>query len=58
MPRFGSKKRPSVVRVQTEARAREILSICNKHWWKVIVEIEPDKPENISDVKRLLNRLK
>jgi len=55
MPRLGSDKRPAVVRVQTEARAGEILSICDKHGWKVIVGIEADKPENISDVERLLN---
>ena len=50
----GSKKRPAVVRVQTQTRAEEILDLCNKHGLKVIVGIEPDKPEDVSGVERLL----
>ena len=41
---------PAVVRVQTPRRAEEILYICNRHDWKVIVGVEPDEPENIADV--------
>lgn len=55
MSRLGSVKRPAVVNVQTSVRAKEILKICDEHGWKVIVGIEPNKPENISDVERLLN---
>lgn len=55
MAKLGTNKRPAVVRVQTQTRAEEILSICHRHGWKVIVGIEPDKPEDISDVERLLN---
>lgn len=55
MAKLGSDKRPAVVHVQTEAKAGEILSICEEHGWKVIVGLEPDKPEDISDVERLLN---
>mgnify|MGYP005851107267 CR=1 FL=1 len=54
MEKLGSRKRPAVVRVQSLARAEKILEICNKRGWKVIVGIEPDKPENISDLERLL----
>ena len=50
----GVKKGSAVVRVQTMARAEEILALCNKYGWKVIVGIEPDKPEDVSDVERLL----
>jgi len=42
-----------VVRVQTQTRAEEILDLCNKHGLKVIVGIEPDKPEDVSGVERL-----
>jgi len=35
-------------------RAQEILMLCNEHGWQVIVGIEPDKPEDVSDVERLL----
>ena len=55
MGNLGSEKRPAVARVKSQKRAEEILSICSKHGWKVIVGIEPNKPEDISDVERLLN---
>jgi SWIM/SEC-C metal-binding protein len=54
MAKLGSEKRPAIVHVKTQARAKEILELCNKHGWQVIVGIEPEKPENISDVKGLL----
>jgi SWIM/SEC-C metal-binding protein len=56
MAKPGTHKKPAVARVGTEARAQEILQICDQNGWQVIVGIEPDKPENISDVKWLLNR--
>ena len=55
MGNLGSEKRPAVARVKSQKRVKEILSICSKHGWKVIVGIEPNKPEDISDVERLLN---
>ena len=55
MPKLGSVKHPAVVRVQTKARAAEITDIFNEHGWYYIVGIEPDKPEDISDLTRLLN---
>ena len=57
MDKLGTSKKPAVARVQTEERAGEIMELCNEHGWQVIVGIEPDKPENISDVQWLLNRL-
>ena len=41
--------------VQTEQRLNEIVSICNEPGWKFIIGLEPDKPEDISDIDRLLN---
>jgi len=55
MVKLGTEKRPAVARVQTEARASEIASICNEHGWYYIIGFEPDKPEDITDVERLLN---
>jgi len=55
MTKFGSEKRPAVARVRTMQRAEEIISLCNERGWKVTVGIEPDKPEDISDIERLLN---
>lgn len=55
MAKLGSRKRPAVVRTQTEKKAQEILDLCNEHGWQVIVGVEPDKPEDLTDVERLLN---
>jgi SWIM/SEC-C metal-binding protein len=55
MTRLGSDKRPAVARVQTMERAEVIMSLCNKRGWKSIVGIEQNRPEDISDVERLLN---
>jgi SWIM/SEC-C metal-binding protein len=54
MAKLGSDKRPAAARVKTHRRAEEIIALCDKHGWKVIVGIEPDKPEDVSDVERLL----
>jgi SWIM/SEC-C metal-binding protein len=53
--KLGSASNPAVVRVQTPRKADEILSICNSNDWEVIVGVEPDKPENIADLEKLLN---
>ncbi len=31
------------------------MALCESHGWKVVIGVEPDKPEDISDVERLLN---
>ncbi len=58
MAKLGSQKKPAIVRVQNENRAAEIASIFDKNGWKYILGIEPDKPEDISDLEKLLNPLK
>ena len=55
MSKLGSKEKPAIVKVRTEERAVEILQFCNTRGWQVIVGIEPDVDEDISDVERLLN---
>lgn len=40
--------------VQTEERAVELLDLCNMPEIQVIIGIEPDKQEDISDIKRIL----
>lgn len=55
MAKLGTDQRLAVLRVQTMERAEEIASICNEHSWEFIVGIEPDEPEDISDIERLLN---
>lgn len=58
MAKLGTKSKPAVVKVQTEERAMEIMALCNAHDWQVIVGIEPDKAENIDDIKKLEAGLK
>ena len=58
MAKLGTEKRPAVVRVQNEARAKEVGSIFDKNGWTFILGIEPDKPEDISDLEKLLNPIK
>ena len=53
MSKLGTKSKPAVVKVQTEERAVEIMALCNAKGWQVIVGIEPDKEENIDDIKKL-----
>jgi SWIM/SEC-C metal-binding protein len=52
--RLGSPGRPAIARVQTLTRAHEIVTLCDRNGWKVIVGVEPDKPEDVSDVTQLL----
>ena len=54
MAKLGSDKRPAVVRVQTMPKGEPIVALCEKHHWKVIVGIEPDQPEDLSDINLLL----
>ena len=54
MATLGTKQRPAIVRVQTEARAQEVAALFAEHGWQFILGIEPGKPENIADLTRLL----
>ena len=55
MAKLGSEKRPVVVRVHTDEMARYVTETCAKNGWHYIIGFEPDKPEDISDLKKLLN---
>jgi SWIM/SEC-C metal-binding protein len=53
--KIGTEKRPAVVNVQTEERLKEVAAIFEEKGWKYTIELEPDKPENITDLEILLN---
>jgi SWIM/SEC-C metal-binding protein len=55
MAKLGSNENPAVARVKTLERAEEIIALCNERGWKITVGIEPDKPEDVTDMERLLN---
>jgi SWIM/SEC-C metal-binding protein len=53
--KLGTENMPAVVRVKTKARMKEIASKFEKHGWKYKIELKPDDPEDIADLKKLLN---
>ncbi|SDI74187.1 hypothetical protein SAMN04488123_105159 [Natribacillus halophilus] len=54
MANLGTSKKPIILRVPTEERAVELNDFCDRRGWKVIVGIEEDKPEDISDLQRMM----
>lgn len=52
MASIGTRKNPAIVRVQTTDRAQRVLELCNENEIEVIVGLEPDKPEDLSDIER------
>jgi SWIM/SEC-C metal-binding protein len=55
MAKLGSKKKPIIVHVQSEERARHVAEVCAAHGWHYIIGFEFDKPEDISDLEKALN---
>jgi len=53
--KLGTEKNPAVVNVQTEERFKEVASIFEEKSWKYTIGLEPDKPEDITGLERLLN---
>lgn len=52
--RLGTEKKPAVVRVQTEERAKELSAVLEEKGWTYLVGVEPNKPEDITDLEILL----
>tara|TARA_R110002049_G_scaffold280316_1_gene459553 strand:+ start:725 stop:1021 length:297 start_codon:yes stop_codon:yes gene_type:complete len=55
MGKLGTSGNPVRFRVNGEKRMEEVVSICEQNNWKFICGIEPDQPEDISEVAYLLN---
>lgn len=53
--KLGTEKNPAVVNVQTEERFKEVASIFKENGWKYTIALEPDQPEDIRDLERLLH---
>jgi len=53
--KLGTKMNPAVVRVQTKKRMKEVAAVFEKNNWKYTIDLEPDKPEDITDMELLLN---
>lgn len=54
MPKLGSVGRPAVLRVRSMEKAKEVMALCQERGWKVVVGIEPEEPEDLRDLERLL----
>ncbi len=55
---MGTDKNPAVVNVQTDERVKELVSVFEENGWEYTIELEPDKPEDITALEILLNPLK
>ena len=53
--KVGTEKNPAIVTVPTKERAKELESVFEQNGWKYKIELEPDKPEDITDLEILLN---
>ncbi len=53
--KIGTAKRPAVVNVKTEKRLKEVASIFEEKGWNYSIELEPDKPEDITELEILLD---
>ena len=53
--KLGTEKSPAVVNVKTKKRMKEVAKIFEKNGWEYTIELDRDKPEDISDLEILLN---
>ena len=53
--RLGTEKMPAIINVQTDERLKEVTSIFEEKDWSYTIELDPDKPEDITDLEILLN---
>ena len=53
--KLGTEKKPAVVCVQNEKRRKEVASLFEEKGWNYTIEVNPDKPEDITDLEILLN---
>lgn len=53
--KLGSDNRPAVVRVRSMEEAQEITGLAQERGWKVIVGVEPEELEDLSDLRKLMH---
>ena len=56
--RLGTEKHPAVVRVQNVERAQEVAALCMEHGIHYIIGLEPNEPEDVTDLGRALSPAK
>jgi len=55
--KLGTEANPAVVNVQTEKRMKALKSVFEENNWNHTITVDPDKPEDITDLDILLNPL-
>jgi len=55
MAKLGTKKKPIIVRVHSDEKAKYVAETCAEHGWHYIIGFEADQPEDISDLEKLLH---
>jgi SWIM/SEC-C metal-binding protein len=53
--KLGTEKNPAAVTVKTKKRMAEVAKIFEDNGWKYTIELDKDKPEDITDLELLLN---
>jgi SWIM/SEC-C metal-binding protein len=53
--KLGSKENPAIFRIHSDEKAKYVAGVCAKNGWHYIIGFEQDKPEDVSDLDRLLN---
>jgi len=53
--KLGTAKNPARVRVASPARESEIRALCDGRGWECLIEVDPQQPEDIADLERLLH---
>ena len=53
--KVGTETKPAAVSVQTKKRQKEVASLFKKNGWQYTIELNPDEPEDITDLETLLN---
>jgi SWIM/SEC-C metal-binding protein len=56
--KLGTEENPAIVKVQSKVRFKEVSSIFKAHGWSYRIGLEPQKPEDVCDLNRLLNPIK
>jgi len=56
--KLGTERNPALARVRTAERLEEITALFKDKGWAFKIELEPDKPEDITDLELLSNPIK
>jgi SWIM/SEC-C metal-binding protein len=54
LAKLGTEEHPAIVRLQSQERAAAVYFGCIERGWHVIAGVEPDKPEDLTDIELLL----